>query len=135
MGNIIVQYTFRSNLNLSSDLNENYTEKFHICEKLHNIITLQSNDSSLANETRMHSSRMRTARSSGRPRGSPPGTPHLRCQAPPPTRSPWTRPPGTWHPPPTTPGTIPRDQTPRDHTHPWDQAPPPPVDRILYTCF
>ena len=46
--------------------------------------------------TRMHSSRMRSARSSSRPGGSPSGTP-LRNQAPPPrTRH---HPPGTRHPP------------------------------------
>ena len=50
VGNVIVQYTLRLNLNLSSDLNEKCTAKFHICEKLHNIITLQFNDFSLANE-------------------------------------------------------------------------------------
>ena len=87
----------------------------------------------------MHSSRMHTARSSSRPRGSPPGTPLDQTpwdQAPPPgTRHP---PPGTRHPPGTT---HPRDQTP-----PWDQAPPrpgtpgtryhtpPPVNRITDKC-
>ena len=50
-------------------------------------------------ETRMHSSRMRTTRSSSRPEGeSPPGTPRTRC--PPEQTPPWTR-------------------------HPPDQAPPP----------
>ena len=38
------------NQNLPIDLNEKYTANFHICEKLHNIITLQFNDFSLANE-------------------------------------------------------------------------------------
>ena len=75
----------------------------------------------------MHSSRMRTARSSSRPGGSPPGTP---LGADPPDQAspqeqthPWTR-----HPP----GTDPPDQaTPRSR-HPPDQAPP--VDRITDAC-
>ena len=67
-------------------------------------------------QTRMHSSRMRTAYSSGHPGGSPPGTP-------------WTRPPPQ--------GPDPLDQGPPDQAPlqdqaplplgrgtPWDQAPP-----------
>ena len=55
-------------------------------------------------QTRMHSSRMRTARSSGRPGGSPPGTPpwerHLPSeQAPLGADPPEQTPPGTRHPP------------------------------------
>ena len=65
----------------------------------------------------MHSSRMRTARSSSRPGGE------VYTRHPP-----WTR-----HPP--IPGT-PRDQAPPGADTPQDQAPPPPpVDRILDTCF
>ena len=64
--------------------------------------------------TRMHSSRMRTVRSSGRPGGSPPGTP--RDQA-----SPGADPlPRTRHPPRADP--LPRTRH------------PPPVDRITYAC-
>ena len=73
-------------------------------------------------KTRMHSSRMRTARSSSRRGGSPPGTPGtMRTpgdHAPP---SPWNHappPPGTMHPPP--PGTM----------HPPGPCTPP-VDRHM----
>ena len=80
------------------------------------------------NLTRMHSSRMRTARSSSRPGGlhqarpwdqtpnhtrQPPGSRHPPDQAPPSDQAP----PG--------PGT-PQEQAPPDQALHWDQAPPPP---------
>ena len=46
--------------------------------------------------TRMHSSRMRTARSSSRPGGSPPGTPHRAGTPPLGAGTPWTRHPPLW---------------------------------------
>ena len=80
--------------------------------------------------TRMHSSRMRAARSSSYPgRGSPPGIPP----------GPGTAPPGTRHPPGTRP--PPRDQaTPGDHSPPSLLGPDPPgpgtpsMNRITDTC-
>ena len=82
----------------------------------------------------MHSIRMRTARSSSHPRGSPPGTP---------TRS--RHPPQSRHPPDQTP---PWDHTPQCHTsprvntpgttHTTNQTPPwsrhPPVNRMTDRC-
>ena len=65
-------------------------------------------------ETRMHSSRMRTARSSSRPGGSPPGTPSR-------TRPPRPDTPGIRHPPPG-PGTH-REQTPRYEAPPGSRPP------------
>ena len=75
--------------------------------------------------TRMHSSRMRTVRSSGR-RGSPPGPPGPEAPQPRPPRDqtppPRTRPPRTRHPlgedPPPGAGT-PQEQTPRYEQNSW----------------
>ena len=96
--------------------------------------------------TRMHSSRMRTARSSSRPGGPPSGTPHPQDQAHTPARD-QPLPPGNRHHPPG-PGTPPwtrhspleqaplQEQTPlgTGTPPPPDQAPHPPVNRITDAC-
>ena len=72
----------------------------------------------------MHSSGMRTACSSSRPEGSPPGTP-WGVGTPPRTRHPREQAP-------LGPGTPPGASTPPDQAPPREQAPPdqpPPVDR------
>ena len=96
------------------------------------------------NLTRMHSSRMCTARSSSHPGGSPPGSPWTRH--PPGPGTPWTRYPQDQAPPEQapprsrpnrdqtppkqaqTPPDTPRDQAPtwNWHTSPPEQAPPGP---------
>ena len=71
-----------------------------------------------AKGTRMHSSGMRTARSSGRPGGL--------HQTPP-----WSRPPGAGtHPPEQAP---PKDQTPQS-SHPPGSRHPPPMNRMTDRC-
>ena len=77
--------------------------------------------------TRMHSSRMHTACSSGHPGGSPPGTPLE--QIPPRTRHPLFP---AYQAPLLGPGTPPPEQTPLP---PRDPGPaPPPVNRITDAC-
>ena len=70
---------------------------------------------------------MRTTRSSGRPRGSPPGNPPE--QTPPEQTPPWSR-----HPP----GGDPREQTPPRADTPQSRHPPgagtPPVNRMTDAC-
>ena len=97
-------------------------KKKKVFERLRNqmlslrIIHVLSNIQNTVKITRMHSSRMRTARSSSCPRGgSPPGTL--------PDQTPRTKPPRDQEPP--RPDPPPRSRTPQDQANPWDQGPPP----------
>ena len=92
----------------SSHSHVHASENFTIHQWRIQILSFSCNFRQNFYKTRMHSSRMRTARSSSRPGDSPPGTPSARDQA----SSLEPDPPGTRHPPRT-------------------RHPPPPVDRMI----